>query len=158
MSREKQSLGRKIARMCFFVPLLLILSPVLLCCLIFYGMYRIALYLVIWLWSLWTGKDVLFVFSDSPIWHEYMTTEILPIVMKRAMVLNWSERKTWHEWSLPVRVFHNFSNGRDFNPMVLLFRPFRGVKSFRFFQAFKEWKHGDARAVEKLRDELVQAL
>jgi hypothetical protein len=40
----------------------------------------------------------------------------------------------------------------------LLFRPFRGAKSFRFFSAFKEWKHGKTEQVERLRSELTQAL
>jgi len=51
-----------------------------------------------------------------------------------------------------------FSGGRDFNPMVMLFRPFRGAKSFLFFSAFKEWKHGETKKVEQLRSELMQAL
>jgi hypothetical protein len=158
MSRQKESLKRKIARAAFFVPLLLLLSPILLLCAISYWMYRITLYLLIWLWWSRNGKDVLFISSDSPIWHEYMTTRILPLVQERAVVLNWSERKTWQEWSLAVRVFRMFSGGRDFNPMVMLFRPFRGAKSFRFFPAFKEWKYGETSKVERLRSELTDAL
>ncbi len=149
---------RKIGRAAFLVPLLLLILPLLLLCAVFYWMYRVTLYLLIWLSWLRNGKDVLFIYSDSPIWQEYMTTQILPLVQERAIVLNWSKRKTWPKWSLAVRVFHLFSGGRDFNPMVMLFRPFRGAKSFRFFSAFKEWKHGETERVEQLRSELMQSL
>jgi hypothetical protein len=86
-----------------------------------------------------------------------MTTRILPLVQQRATVLNWSERKNWQKWALAVRVFHMFSSGHDFNPTVMVFRPFRGAKSFRFFSAFKDWKHGKTEKVEQLRNELMQA-
>jgi hypothetical protein len=76
-------------------------------------MYRITLYLLIWLLWLRNGKDVLLIYSNSPIWHEYMTTRILPLVQQRATVLNWSERKNWQKWALAVRVFHMFSSGHD---------------------------------------------
>jgi hypothetical protein len=158
MSRQTESLGWKITRAAFFVPLVLLLLPVLLLCAVFYWMYRITLYLLIWLLWLRNGKDVLFIYSDSPIWQGYMKDQILPLVRERAVVLNWSERKTWQKWSLPVRVFHTYAGGRDFNPMVLWFRPFPRAKSFRFFSAFREWKHGKIEAVEQLRDELVRQL
>jgi hypothetical protein len=145
-------------RVAFFVPLLLLILPVLLLWAAFYWMYRVTLYLLIWLLWLRKGKDVLFIYSDSPIWHEYMTSQILPLVQERAIVLNWSQRKTWQKWSLAVRAFQMFSGRRDFNPMVMLFRRFRGAKSFRFFSAFKEWKHGETQKIEELRSKLMQAL
>ncbi len=87
-----------------------------------------------------------------------MKDQILPLVRERAALLNWSERKTWQKWSLPVRVFHTYAGGRDFNPMVILFRPFPRTKSIRFFPAFREWKHSKIEAVEQLRDELARQL
>jgi hypothetical protein len=158
MARQKESFGRKVGRAAFFVPLLLLLLPVLVLSAVSYWLYRITLYVLVWLsWSR-AGKDVLFIYSNSPVWHEYMTTQILPLVQERAIVLNWSERKKWPRWSLAVRVFRMFSGGCDFNPMVVLFRPFRGAKSFRFFSAFNEWKHGKTERVEQLRRELIDAL
>lgn len=146
------------ARAAFFVPLLVLLFPVLVLYAASYWMYRITLDLLIWLWWSRSGKDVLLIYSNSPIWHEYMTTQILPLVQQRAVVLNWSERTSWPKWSLAVRAFNMFKGARDFNPMVIVFRPFRGAKSFRFFQSFKEWKHGDRKEVEQLRSELMQVL
>jgi hypothetical protein len=48
------------------------------------------------------GKDIIVVYSDSSIWHEYMTNEVLPLLQERAIVLNWSERNRWPR--LPLRV------------------------------------------------------
>jgi hypothetical protein len=114
---------------------------------------------MIWLMWLPRRKDVLFVYSDSPIWRDYMLEQILPLVHERAVVLNWSELKLWPRWSLSVRAFYHFGGGyRDYNPLVLLFRPFCSVKMFRFWQPFKDWKHGQAEAVEKLRRDLALLL
>ena len=87
-------------------------------------------YLLVWVWWLPKGKDVLYVSSDSPIWREYMETEVFPLVAQRAIVLSWSARSKWPRWSFAVRVFRTFGGGRNFNPMVVLFRPF-GSKDFR---------------------------
>ena len=40
------------------------------------------------------AQDTLFIYSDSPIWREYMINEVLPLVHERAIVLNWSQRRT----------------------------------------------------------------
>jgi hypothetical protein len=158
MARQKELFKVKMARAAFFVPLLVLLFPILVLYAASYWMYRVTLYLLIWLWWSRNGKDVLLVYSNSPIWHGYMTTQILPLVQERAIVLNWSERRSWRERSLAVRAFNMFKGARDFNPMIILFRPFRAAKSFRFFPSFKAWKHGDPKEVEQLRSELMQAL
>ena len=148
----------KTARAALLVPLTLLLSPILLVLGVSYWTYRIALQILVWFLWIPEGKDVLLVYSDSPVWHEYMTTHILPLVQERAIILNWSKRKEWRQWSLEVRVFSMFAGRRNFNPMVILFRPFCRVKLFRFFPAFKEWKHGKTRRLEQLRADLAQAL
>ena len=55
-------------------------------------------------------------------------------------------------------VFRTFKGDRNFNPLVLLFRPFRRAKVFRFWQPFQEWKHGHEQFVEDLRQRLVANL
>ena len=100
---------------------------------------------------------MLYVSSDSPSWKKCMGVEILPLVAERAVVLSWSARSKWPKWSFAVRVFH--TGGRlDFNPMVVLFRPFRRTRIFRFLPAFQEWKHGNNASIEQLRRDLMQAL
>jgi hypothetical protein len=101
---------------------------------------------------------VLLVFSDSPIWHDYMTTQVVPLVHNRAVILNWSERHKWSKWSFSVHVFRSFDGTNEFNPMVAVFRPFRRARLFRFWSAFKDWKRGDTEPVARLREELSQSL
>jgi len=119
---------------------------------------NIVIHLLVWVWWLPKGKDVLYVSSESPIWKEYMETEVFPLVAERAIVLSWSARSKWPKWSFAVRVFRTFGRGRDFNPMVVLFRPFRRARIFRFLPAFQEQKHGNSANVEQLRRDLIQVL
>src|SRR6266404_233131 len=83
----------------FFLLVIAIVVPMLY--LLFY----------VYIWSFWLtrGKDILFVYSDSPIWRDYMLSEMLPLVETRAVVLNWSERRTWKRWSLRALAFTFFS-------------------------------------------------
>ena len=116
------------------------------------------IYLSIWLFWLSLGKDILFVYSDSPIWRDYMLSEMLPLVESRAVVLNWSERGTWKRWSLRVLAFRFFSGHKAFNPLIVVFRPFRLAQKSRFWPAFREWKQGNKQAVEKLKLEIANTL
>jgi hypothetical protein len=80
-----------------FVPLLIVvLSAVVIS--------RAGVYALFWLLWLPRGKDTLFIYSDSPIWREYMINEVLPLLHKRAIVLNWSQRRKWKRWSLATWV------------------------------------------------------
>jgi len=158
MSREPVSAGRKVAKFVFIVVLLPVILPLAIVAIILHVLNTLFVYLFVWLWWLPTGKDVLYVSSDSPIWKEYMETEVFPLVAKRAHVLNWSARSKWPKWSFDVRVFRFFGRKRDFNPMVVLFRPFRRARIFRFLPAFQEHKHGNSTGVEQLRRDLIQAL
>jgi hypothetical protein len=158
MSREPESTGRNVATFALIVLLLPLVLPLAIVGLILHFLNKVVVYLLVWVWWLPKGKDVLYVSSDSPIWKEYMETEVLPLVAGRAIVLSWSARSKWPKWSFAVRVFRTFGRGRDFNPMVVLFRPFRGARIFRFLPAFQERKHGNSASVEQLRRDLMQAL
>jgi hypothetical protein len=161
MTRDKESFSRK-SRVALLVAVFVVLLPVWLPMMMVGLTLHLATLLVphflIWLIWLPKGKDMLFVYSESPIWHEYMTTQILPLVQERAVILNWSERKKWPKYSLPVLAFRLVGGYSNFNPLVIHFRPFRPAQRFRFWSAFKDWKHGDTRAVEQLRRELASVL
>jgi len=146
------------ARFAFIALLLPIILPLLIVGLVLHFLNNIVIYLFVWVWWLPKGKDVLYVSSESPIWKEYMETEVFPLVAERAIVLSWSARSKWPKWSFAVRVFRTFGRGRDFNPMVVLFRPFRRARIFRFLPAFQEQKHGNSASVEQLRRDLIQVL
>jgi hypothetical protein len=158
MIREKRTISRRFKNAALVVIMLPFVLPLALLAITLHTLYRIVLYLLVW--ALWVprGRDILFVSSDSPIWHEYMATQVLPIVQDRAVVLNWSARKTWGKWELAVAVFRHFGGGHEFNPMVLLFRPLRRARAFRFFPAFQDWKRGYTEPVDRLRQDLLSAL
>jgi hypothetical protein len=154
MSREKASVLGGILILLLFAVLMPVWLPLLLAILLPVALYKLTLYLGIWLLWLPRGKNVLFVSSNSPIWHDFMVEQVLPLVSERAAVLNWSERKSWPRWSLAVRAFYSFAGEKAFNPIVIVFRPFRFAKKFRFWPAFKCWKRGNKEPVERLRQDL----
>jgi|SRR5215831_7660483 len=158
MPKQNQRLSRKIGNALVLVILLPFILPLALLALVLYVPHRLALYVLVWILWLPRGKNVLLVYSDSPIWHEYMVTQVMPLVEDQAIVLNWSERSKWPWWSFPAYVFHRFAGDREFNPVLVLFRPFQRAKVFRFWSAFKQWKRGDRERVEQLRQELLSAL
>ncbi len=139
------------------VSLFVLLSPLILVVAILYGLSGLVLYVAIWLGWCLRGRHVLLVYSDSPIWREYIEKEILPRLEGRAVVLNWSERKRWKN-SLAVLAFWHFGGWRAFNPLVVVFRPFQFAKVFRFFEPFRDFKHGNPKKVEKMKTELFEAL
>ena len=158
MSRQKESLSRRLFQAALIVVLLPILLPLVVIGFSLYLLHRAVLYMLVWILWLPKGKDTLVVYSDSPIWRDYMMQQVLPLVQERAVVLNWSERNKWQKWSFAPHVFRSFGGGQAFNPMVVLFRPFRRAKLFRFWTAFKDWKHGNTEPVEQLRSELQMSL
>jgi|SRR5580700_2700718 hypothetical protein len=158
MTRERGKPSRSALRALGVVVVLPIVLPLVLIALILALAHRVVLYALVWLLWLPRGRDTLLVYSDSPIWHEYMTSQILPLVQERAVVLNWSERKQWPRLSLAVHVFRSFGGGREFNPLVIVFRPFARAKRFRFWQPFQDWKRGYKEPVERLRQGLFAIL
>ena len=136
------------------IAIILLLIPLLPILVAAYLFYAIVLQLVIWL--LWSarGINVLLVYSESPNWHDYIETELVPKLPPSTIRLNWSERKQWKRFRLPVMAFRLFGGSREFNPMVIVFRPFRWAKTFRLWRAFKELKHGKPARLAELEREL----
>ena len=147
ISPEKRSAVSKI-----FIALLLIgLAPILILAVLFYFLWGAILYLAIWLTL--KKQFVVFMYSNSPTWKDYIEREILPHIKDRAVVLNWSERRIWKS-SLAVLAFRYFAGYRNFNPIGIVFRPFHFVKTYRFFEAFKEFKHSEPKKVGEIKKAL----
>jgi hypothetical protein len=134
-----------------FVPLVLAL---LLTALPLYLVATVCLHAIIWVWWCLRGRDILFVYSDSPVWHDYIEERMLPYLGKRAVVLNWSQRKRWHI-SLARIAFSHFGGYRHFNPLAVVFRPFRRTRTFRFWSPFREFKHGHPEALHRMESEFL---
>jgi hypothetical protein len=131
-----------------FALVVVVLSPVVLPLLVVYGLYALLLHVLVWL--LWTpaGKRVLFVYSNSPVWQSYIEDNILPRLPRGSVVLNWSERGRWRWWSLSAAVFHFYGGSREFNPLAVVVRPLRWGRTFRFWRAFRDAKHGNRDALQ----------
>lgn len=108
------------------------------------------------------GKYAILVYSESPNWQQYFEERVLPQAGDRAVIINWSERRLWRRSpNLPVRVFLYFKPGREYNPYALVFEPGGKPHAVEFFSAFRDYKHGKERrlnrAVEELLDSLLKA-
>ena len=158
MTRRKESMREKLRQAGLIILLLPIVLPLSAIGLSLLLLHHFVLYVLVWIVWLPKGKDVLLVYSNSPIWRDYMIQEILPLVQDRAVVLNWSERSKWSRWAFPVCIFRSFAGRQKYNPVVMLFRPFRRVQVFRFWSAFKDWKHGHTDPVNELRNHLLLKL
>jgi hypothetical protein len=158
MTRKKRSFREKLGSAALVVVLLPFVVPLVFLAVSLAVLHRATLWLLVQFLWLPRGRDVLLVYSDSPIWHDYMINEIAPLVADRSVVLNWSERRSWHWWSLATHVFRSYGTGRQYNPMVLLFRPMRRTRVFRFWSPFQDWKHGHPEPLQRARQDLFIAL
>lgn len=136
-------------------PFLIVYVPVYLLVSFAYGL---ALHVAIWIGWCTRGKYMLIVYSNSPVWQPYFASQVLPALEGRAVVLNWSERATWRTWSLAVLALRYFGGNLNFNPMVIVFRPGRFRRVFRFWGPFRDFKHGKPQEVERMKNELMGSL
>jgi hypothetical protein len=128
------------------MPLFLLLLPLLLGAVALWALYSISLYILVWTCWLTRGRDLLFVYSDSPHWKQYIEEEILPRLQDRAVVLNWSERTNWiGKMTLSSMVFRHFSGCRKFSPIAVRFRLFGIHTTYRFWDPIKKWRKKDDR-------------
>jgi hypothetical protein len=138
-------------------PLMIALLPVVIAVLLLWLVGSLLALTVVWLTWCPRGRYALVVYSNSPIWQEYFETHVLPAVAGRAAVLNWSERRQW-AMSFPVLLFRLFGGSRQFNPIAIVFEPLLWPRQFRFYRAFRSFKHGRPEEVERLRAEFLKVL
>jgi hypothetical protein len=159
MDRERGSIGRRIVAVLLF-PLVVVMAVisfvVLLAGLPLLFVYKILLRILLLKYWIREGKDVLFVYSDGPVWREYMLNEVLPLVRERAVVLNCSERSRW-KFSLAKLLFYAYKSNRNWNPMVLVFPRIGRVRQIRFHDAFKSFK-ATRGPVDEMRESLIREL
>ena len=111
----------------------------------------------VWFWRAHAaqGRHVLFVYSESPNWQEYVEANILPRVRESAVVLNWSERRLWSSVSpWEARFFRRFVGEYEFNPSAVVFCSGGRIRVVRFHQAFLDFKHGRDSALRAAEAEL----
>jgi hypothetical protein len=140
------------------IALLPLLIPAVLIWLLGLLVAKSLVLLAVWLLWLPRGKDMLVVYSRSPHWMEYFELGLIPQVEHRAQIINWSDRAKWSTLDLRTLVFRAFAGNRSFNPIVILFRPLRWPEQFRFFEPFRDHKHGKDQPLRELEEKLEQRL
>lgn len=123
-----------------------------------YLLYGLILQLVIWVGWCTRGINVLLVYSESPNWQAYIDTNLIPKLPPSTVVMNWSNRRQWSFFSIWVRAFRYFGGAREFNPLVVVFKPFRWARTYRFFKPLRQYKHGKTTDLEELERELFRQL
>ena len=125
-----------------------------------FGLFLYRTLLACSLWFFWCprGINTLLVYSRSPNWEDYIEQNIIPRLPVKTVVLNWSDRREWPWFSLAVRVFRHFGGSENFNPIVIVIRPFRMPLVYRFHGAFLDYKHGKSQPLHDLESELFSTL
>ena len=99
------------------------------------------------------------VYSDSPNWKEYIETQMLPPIRERVVTLNWSNRSQWKgKPPLEAQLFEHYGGEREYNPMAIIVPRFGRVRSIRFWQAFRDSKHGKHETLNALQESLFDAV
>lgn len=105
------------------------------------------------LWGVWLrvrfrhrwgpNRIALLVYSDSPHWKAYVEERWLARIGDRVVVLNWSERSTWRQaHPLEAAVFRHYAGARAFNPIAIVFPDGGRAEVVRFWQPFRDFRHG----------------
>lgn len=137
-------------------PILVLLSPALLMIPLLILIVGLAVLLSacgvrVGIWTFWClrGRDVLVVYSESPYWGEFFDAEVVPRLGKRVVMLNRSVRSASNS-RLAKWAYEHFGGSRGHYPLAIVFRPWGRTRVFRFFQPFRDWKHGKPAALEKV--------
>lgn len=105
-----------------------------------------------------SGIKGVLIYSDSPNWKAYIEEQWLGKLGGKMIVLNWSQRKRWR-FSLASEM-HGYYCGwnQNYNPAAVIPRGLRQPLVFRFFYAFRDAKHGNREALERLEKRLFAEL
>lgn len=105
------------------------------------------------------GRVAVLVYSDSPVWKDYVETTILPRIADRVVTVNWSHRSQWKEpLPLEVRMFEHWASRYEFNPMAIIVPREGDIRTIRLWQAFRDWKHGRLEALRNQEALLFAAI
>jgi len=115
--------------------------------------YRFGLKVGFWIRHGRKGKFILFVYSDSSNWKDYIETKILPQIETHSIVLNWSKRREWEtRMSFETKLFNHWAGSGEFTPTALILPLIGKVKVIRLWQPnqhAKSKKDGISKEAEK---------
>ena len=124
------------------------------------------------------------VYSNSPNWQEYIESRWLPRLAGRLVVVNWSDRSKWDSLHPLEAALARRLGDREFNPAAIIltsastpgvfarwWRALRGLdlvgilvptapskEIIRFFQAFRDYKHGKHHTLRAAEDRMWKLL
>jgi hypothetical protein len=105
------------------------------------------------------GRVVLFIYSDSSNWRDYIETKILPRLEGSALILNWSKRREWESsMRFETRLLDQWTGRGEFTPTAILFPRLGKVKVFRLWQLPGNPKEGKGKASKEAEQSLFAAL
>lgn len=102
---------------------------------------------------------ILFVYSDSSNWKDYIETNILPRIEAHSIILNWSKRREWgSQMQLETKLFNQWAGPGEFVPVAILFSPTGKVRTFRLWQPSENPKHGKGRVSREAEQALFDTV
>ena len=105
------------------------------------------------------GKVILFAYSDSPNWKDYIEAKILPSLEGCSVILNWSKRREWESsMQFEERLFNQWAGSGEFTPTAILFPLMGKVRVFRLFQPSNNPKHGKDKVSKEAEQSLLVAV
>ena len=105
------------------------------------------------------GKRILFVYSDSSIWKDYIEKNILPRIESRSVVLNWSKRREWgSQMQLETRLFEQWAGPDPFVPFAILFSPIGRARTYRLWEPSENPKRGKVRVSREAEQALFETV
>ena len=105
------------------------------------------------------NKNILFAYSDSHHWQQYIEENILPVIESSAIVINRSRDSEWKNNNpIEYQVIDRWGGGKEYNPIAIIFPQKGKIKNIRFYQAFKDLKHGNSAPLKEKENELFDYL
>ena len=115
--------------------------------------YRFGLKVRFWIRHGRKGKFILFVYSDSSNWKEYVEAKLLPRIEVHAVVLNWSKRREWEtRMRFEKKLFDQWAGSGEFTPTAIVLPVFGKVRVFRLWpspQHLKQRKESVSKEAEQ---------
>tara|TARA_R110002072_G_scaffold20841_7_gene75247 strand:+ start:3729 stop:4193 length:465 start_codon:yes stop_codon:yes gene_type:complete len=135
------------------VPFVIALIPVFL--LIFIYSILLKVYIRIRLWVEWPkGTYVLFAYSESENWSDYIEENILPRIAAHSRVINRTIDQNWKQKYRREKQAIEYWASLNINPVAIVFRAWRPATVIPFYEAFRDLKHGKENAINAKCKEL----
>ena len=102
------------------------------------------------------GKDLLIVYTDSPHWARYIEERWLTRWPDRAVVLNRS--RPWTHDQIEPQVWRAYAGRFAHTPLAIVLPRSGRPSVVRFWQAFRDFKHGKEASLREAEAKLEAAL